>query len=279
MKRILTIQDISCVGQCSLTVAQPILSCCQMEACVLPSAILSTHTGGFKGFTFRDLTSDMLPISAHWKKEGITFDGIYTGYLGSIEQIGIIEQIILKFKQKDTMIFIDPAMADDGKLYSLFDDAFVNRMKEYIRFADVIVPNSTEACFLLGREWKPNFTKEECIDMVKELSKFGASIVCLTGITYEENKIGVMAYEQKTNKITTYFGEKIPKMFHGTGDVFASSFFGCLMNQIPLAKSLEITVEFILTALRKTLPDESHWYGVHFEEALPQLILDIQKNK
>ena len=157
-KRILTIQDISCVGQCSLTVALPILSACGVETCVLPSAVLSTHTAGFSGYTFRDLTEDMPAIKDHWVKEGIAFDGVYTGYLGSTKQIDYVKEIIAA-TAKDGVAIIDPAMADNGKLYPGFDAAFVEEMKKLCATADYLLPNLTEACLLTDTEYTPTTTK------------------------------------------------------------------------------------------------------------------------
>ena len=152
-KKILTIQDISCVGQCSLTVALPILSACGLEACILPSAVLSTHTAGFSGFTFRDLTDDMPAIQAHWQKENIKFKAIYTGYLGSIKQIGYVKNILETMGDDDCVRIVDPAMADNGKLYSIFDMDYVEAMKPLCGIADILVPNITEAAFLTGCEY------------------------------------------------------------------------------------------------------------------------------
>ena len=144
MKRIVTIQDISCVGKCSLTVALPIISAMGIETAVIPTAVLSTHTA-FKNFTYRDLTGDLPKIAKHWKQEKFNFDGIYTGYLGSIEQIDILKEFFKQFKTPNNFIFIDPVMADNGKLYAGFDEKFVREMKELCKMADIIVPNLTEA--------------------------------------------------------------------------------------------------------------------------------------
>ena len=152
-KKILTIQDISCVGQCSLTVALPILSACGMETCILPSAILSTHTAGFQDFTFRDLTDDMPNIQKHWQKENIKFSAIYTGYLGSTKQIGYVKDILSTMGTSDCVRVVDPAMADNGKLYPAFDGEYVEAMKELCGSADILLPNITEACFLADMEY------------------------------------------------------------------------------------------------------------------------------
>ena len=153
-KKILTIQDISCVGQCSLTVALPILSACGLETCILPSAVLSTHTAGFSGFTFRDLTDDMPKIQEHWQKENIKFKAIYTGYLGSVKQVGYVRNILDTMGTDDCIRIVDPAMADNGKLYSIFNDEYVKAMRELCASADILIPNITEAAFLAEVEYR-----------------------------------------------------------------------------------------------------------------------------
>jgi pyridoxine kinase len=169
-KKILTIQDISCVGQCSLTVALPILSACGMETCILPSAVLSTHTAGFTDFTVRDLTEDIPAIAAHWRKENISFDAIYTGYLGSLTQIDYVREIFVTLKKEGGTIIVDPAMGDNGKLYPAFDLEYVNGMKNLVAVADVVVPNLTEACFLTGIEYKTEYDEEYILTVVKALA-------------------------------------------------------------------------------------------------------------
>ena len=153
MKRVVSIQDISCLGKCSLTVALPIISAMGVETCVVPTAVLSTHTGGFSGFTFHDLTQEVAPIADHWAKEGISFDAIYTGYLGSFEQIHLVSQFFDRFGGQDTLIYVDPAMADNGVLYTGFTPEFAKEMGKLCGKADVIVPNLTEASFMLGVDY------------------------------------------------------------------------------------------------------------------------------
>ena len=222
MKKILTIQDISCYGQCSLTVALPILSSLGIETCVLPTAILSTHTGGFKNFTCLDLTEEMLKIEKHWLSENITFDGIYTGYMASAHQIDYVKNIICDFREQAKIILVDPVMADNGKLYPAFDLAFVEKMKELCGVAGVIVPNLTEACFLLGKPYMTSYTKKDIEQSLVELSNLGPSTVLITGIKFEEGELGVAVYEKKDNSFSYYFQKEIPQSFHGTGDIYAS---------------------------------------------------------
>ena len=222
MKRIVTIQDISCVGKCSLTVALPIISAMGIETAVIPTAVLSTHTA-FKNFTYRDLTGDLPKIAKHWKQEKFNFDGIYTGYLGSIEQIDMLKEFFKQFKTPDNFIFIDPVMADNGKLYAGFDAKFVKEMKKLCKMADIIVPNLTEASYMLEKEYKEIYSEQEIKDILIELSNLGPKYVVLTGVSFKDNKLGVMSYNKETNEFFTYFNEKIPTKYHGTGDIFAST--------------------------------------------------------
>lgn len=280
MKKILTIQDISCVGQCSLTVAMPIISAMGIETCILPSAILSTHTYNFKNYTFRDLTEDLPDIKNHWKSENISFDGIYTGYIGSTKQIGYIKDIIDTFKKEKDIVCVDPAMADHGKLYPGFDLEFVKEMVTLCQKADIIVPNITEACFLLNRPYLESYTKSDIEALLNDLANLGIPQVVLTGVKFKDNELGVASFTKATGEINYYFREEVPYSFHGTGDIYASCFFGALMNDFNLQESMKIAVDFTVDAILKTVEDRNeHWYGVHFESVIPNLIQAISKNK
>ena len=171
--KLLTIQDISCVGQCSLTVALPILSACGLETGVLPSAVLSTHTAGFTGYTFRDLTDDMPAIKDHWVKEDIRFSAIYTGYLGSTKQVAIVADIMDTTGDENCVKVVDPAMADNGKLYPGFDEPYVEAMKGLCAKADFVVPNITESCFLTGIEYKTSYDKAYIDAHIEALTAMG----------------------------------------------------------------------------------------------------------
>lgn len=269
-KKILTIQDISCVGQCSLTVALPILSACGMETCILPSAVLSTHTAGFKGFTFRDLTDDMPTIKAHWQKENIKFEAVYTGYLGSTKQIGYVKDIIADLTTENALTIVDPAMADNGKLYPAFDDEYVEAMKKLAFSADIILPNITEACFLTGCEFKETYDESYINGLVNALIDAGAKTIILTGVSYSSDKTGVVVVK---NKIQQYYEhKKIAKGCHGTGDVYASAFVGALLNGKDDFSSAKIAADYTVLCIENTQNDSSHWYGVKFETAIPQLM-------
>ena len=278
MKRIVTIQDISCVGKCSLTVALPIISAMGIETAVIPTAVLSTHTA-FKNFTYRDLTGDLPKIAKHWKQEKFDFDGIYTGYLGSIEQIDMLKEFFKQFKTSENFIFIDPVMADNGKLYAGFDEKFVKEMKELCKMADIIVPNLTEASYMLEKEYKENYSEQEIKDMLIELSFLGPKYVVLTGVSFNENKLGVMSYNKETNKFFTYFKEKVPAKYHGTGDIFASTLVGAITNNNTLEEGLKVAVDYVWETINDTYKtNKKDVYGVNFETKIPYLIDRIKKN-
>ena len=272
MKRIVTIQDISCVGKCSLTVALPIISAMGIETAVIPTAVLSTHTA-FKNFTYRDLTGDLPKIAKHWKQEKFNFDGIYTGYLGSIEQIDILKEVFKQFKIPDNFIFIDPVMADNGKLYAGFDANFVKEMKKLCKMADIIVPNLTEASYMLEKEYKEIYSEQEIKDILIELSNLGPKYVVLTGVSFKDNKLGVMSYNKETNEFFTYFKEKIPAKYHGTGDIFASTLVGAITNNNTLEEGLKIAVDYVWETINDTYKtNKKDAYGVNFETKIPYLI-------
>ena len=275
MKRLVTIQDISCVGKCSLTVALPIISAMGVETAVVPTAVLSTHTM-FKNFTFRDLSTDIPLIQKHWKEEKIKFDAVYTGYLGSIEQIDMLKNFFKEFKTENNFIFIDPVMGDNGKLYTGFNQEFADEMAKLCSLADIIVPNLTEASYMLHKEYKENYTEEEIKNLLIELSKLGPNKVILTGVSFKENELGVMSYDKRTNKFFTYFREKIDVKYHGTGDIFASTLVGALVNKKTLGEALKIAVDYVWETINDTyIEKKEDAYGVNFENKIPYLIKRI----
>lgn len=272
-KRILTIQDISCVGQCSITVALPILSACGVETSILPTAVLSTHTGGFKNFTFRDLCEDIPGIIKHWKSENIMFDAIYTGYLGNCDDVNYVKEIAENLLAEDSKLIVDPAMGDNGKLYYGFNEKYVEAMRSLCEKADLILPNITEACFLLGISYPENVTVE-IVDAIKcDLhKKFGADVV-LTGVGFATGETGVSVL-CGGNKYH-YNHMRIGQSFHGTGDIYASAFVGALMKNKSVLASAQIAADYVVKCIENTLDDKSHWYGVKFETALSSLIETI----
>ena len=269
-KKILTIQDISCVGQCSLTVALPILSACGLETCILPSAVLSTHTAGFSGFTFRDLTDDMPAIKEHWQKENIKFKAIYTGYLGSIKQVGYVRDILKTMGTDDCVRVVDPAMADNGQLYSIFNDEYVDAMRVLCSEADILVPNITEACFLTGEKYTEVYDESYIRTLVEKLVALGAKTVVLTGVSYRPEKTGVVVYEN--GEMSYYRHDKISKGSHGTGDIYASAFVGALMNDKNVYEAAKIAADYTVKCIINTQGDADHWYGAKFEPVLRDLI-------
>ncbi len=271
--RVLTIQDISCVGQCSLTVALPILSACGAEACVLPSAVLSTHTAGFSGFTVRDLTDDIPGIKAHWCKEGITFDAIYTGYLGSTRQIEYVKDIFADTAAESCIKIVDPAMADNGKLYPAFDLAYAQAMKGLCAHADYIIPNITEACFLTGTEYKTDYDYDYVDTLLDSLLTLGCPNVILTGVSYEAGRTGVVVYRQ--GNYTYYEHEKLPNSCHGTGDIYASAFTGALLRGKSAFDAARIAADYTVECIQFTATLDNHWYGAAFEPVLPELIRSL----
>ena len=271
MKRIVTIQDISCVGKCSLTVALPIISAEGVEAAIIPTAVLSTHTM-FKNFTCKDLDDQILPIAEHWKNEGITFDAFYTGYLASAEQIGKVKKLIGDLKTDGNLVIIDPAMADNGKLYPAFDADFPKEMAKLAAVADIVLPNITEACYLTDTPFREEYDESFAKDIMKKLAAQGAKKVVLTGAAFD-GKYGVMLYDSDTDEFYMYEQEKLDAAFHGTGDIFSSSFTGALVRGFAIEKAIEIAADYTAECIRitKNTPD-SNWYGVDFERAIPYLV-------
>ncbi|MBE6794497.1 MAG: pyridoxamine kinase [Ruminococcaceae bacterium] len=269
-KRILTIQDISCVGQCSLTVALPVISACGVECSVLPSAVLSTHTAGFSGYTFRDLTEDMPAINDHWTKENIKFDAIYTGYLGSTKQIDYVKAIMSSALKEGAKAIVDPAMADGGKLYPGFDMEFVEAMKGLCASADYIIPNLTEACLLTDTEYKESYDKEYIDTIISKLVDLGCKNVIFTGVSYREGYTGVVVMENGSESY--YEHELLPNSCHGTGDIYASAFVGALTRGKSAFDSARIAADYCLECIKESAKDKDHWYGARFEPVLGKLI-------
>lgn len=268
MKRILTIQDISCVGKCSLTVALPIISAAGVECAVLPTAVLSNHTA-FPSFTFCDLTDELDTIREKFKELSFDFSAIYTGYLGSQRQLDIVRSYFEGFASPDCLKVVDPVMADHGKLYYGFTEEFADGMCDLCRTADIILPNLSEAAFMLHKPYLESYTEQDIRALLRELCALGPRYAALTGISFDEGTIGVYAYDKVTNTYHYYKNEKLPTSFHGTGDIYASLFLGALMRGKTVFESLDIAVDFTLLSMKKTLADPSYrTYGVNFEEIL-----------
>ena len=269
-KRILTIQDISCVGQCSLTVALPILSAAGLETAILPSAVLSNHTGGFSGWTFTDLTEDMPVIRERWEQEKLGFAAVYTGYLGSAKQIDYVKDIVKSRLTEGGRFIVDPAMADNGKLYAGFDSDFVEAMKRLVFSADIILPNVTEAALLTDTEYKESYDSSYTDELTDKLLKNGAKTIVFTGISYKPETTGVLIVENGNKRY--YEHRKIAGGCHGTGDVYASAFVGALENGFAAFDAAKIAADYTVECIEITQDDPSHWYGVKFEAAIPSYI-------
>lgn len=280
-KKVLAINDISCVGRCSLTVALPIISSVGLECSILPTAILSTHTGGFSGYTFLDFTDEMKKVSNHWLSLNRKFDAIYTGFLGSSEQVEVVKEIVKTFKDNN-IIIVDPAMADNGELYKLFDNNFPNEMKKLCLAGDVILPNITEACLLTGIEYKQNNHTDEYIEkLIKGLVNEGMKNIVLTGVSKNEGKIGAVSYEYETGKTFYYEKDLIDGYYHGTGDVFGSVFTSCFIQGKSLEESMKISVDITVESIKETIKYDNidMKYGVCFEEVIPLLIEKVNNIK
>ena len=272
MKRVLTIQDISCLGKCSLTIALPVISALGVETVILPTAVLSTHTM-FKNFTCKDLSDQIEPIASHWKSEDVHFDAIYTGYLGTVEQIDQVKEIFRTFRSKETLIFVDPVMADNGKLYPAFDMNYAQKNATLCAEADIIVPNITEAAFMTGMEYREEYDAHYIKDMLLKLNDLGPQISVLTGVSLEKGKTGVMAYERKTGEFFTYQNTRIDASYHGTGDLFSSTCVGEIQKGKDWRDALRIAANYTAHTIDVTIKNpEKPWYGVDFEATIPELI-------
>jgi len=278
MKRVASIQDISCIGKCSLTVALPIISATGIETAIVPTAVLSTHTQ-FKGFTFRDLTDDMEPIREHWAKEGFRFDALYTGYLGSLRQIGIVKDYFKTFGTGSTIKIVDPAMADNGNLYVGFDKAFALEMASLCRESDIALPNISEAAFMLGLDYPGEEAPEDVTrELLKKLADAGIKFPVITGVTLKDGSFGFLGYDSAKDEFISYGTEKVPYRSHGTGDVYASAFTGALVNGKSIYDALVIAADYTTACIRNTYNDPDRVdYAVNFELEIPYLLKLIGK--
>lgn len=272
MKRVLTVQDISCLGKCSLTIALPVISALGAEAVILPTAVLSTHTM-FKNFTCKDLSDQIEPITAHWKSEGVKFDAIYTGYLGTIGQIDQMKRLFRDFRGEDTLVFVDPVMADNGKLYPAFDMDYVKKNAELCAGADIVVPNITEASLMTGMDYREEYGVDYIKELLRRMDALGARINVITGVSLEKGKTGVMGYDRASGEYYVYQNDRVDAAYHGTGDLFSSACVGELMKGRDWRDAMRIAADYTARTIEVTLgsPDKP-WYGVDFETTLPELI-------
>ena len=277
-KRVAAIHDLSGFGKCSLTVALPILSAAGIETSALPTAILSTHTGGLSGYTYRDLTEDMRPVMKHWKSLDIKFDAIYTGFLGSFEQLDIVKEFFDAFRQEDNLILVDPVMGDNGELYTVFTREFAAGMRMLCQKADIIVPNLTEAALLLDEPYHPGpYTHAYIESLLRKLGALGPQKVVLTGVYFKEDELGAATYDRTTDTIDYVFTQKIPGYYHGTGDVFASALLSALLNDFSLIDAAAIAVHFTTDSIRRTYKAKTDYrFGVNFEQSFPDFLKELK---
>lgn len=277
-KRVAAIHDLSGFGKCSLTVALPILSAAGLETSALPTAVLSTHTGGISGYTYRDLTEDMLPFMRHWKDLDIRFDAIYSGFLGSFEQLEIVKDFFSLFKRNDNLILVDPVMADNGELYKIFTPEFARGMRSLCEKADIIVPNLTEAALLLDEPYHAGpYTKAYIESVLRQLSHLGPSQIVLTGVYFDENELGAATYDARRDRTEYILSDRIPGYYHGTGDVFASALLSGLLNNFNLERSAEIAVRFTTESILRTFKAQTDYrFGVNFEQSIPDLLKELK---
>lgn len=277
MKRIVTLQDISCVGRCSITVALPVISAMGVECGILPTAVLSTHTM-FHTFTCKDLSDQIMPIADAWEQEKITFDAIYTGYLASAEQCAQVCDFFDRFNTHDNLILVDPAMADNGLLYPAFDGSFPAEMAKVCAKADVILPNITEACLLTGMPYKTTYDEAYIRELLEKLLALGCKTAVLTGVSFEEGKLGVV-YLDQNGRFFSYFTRHCPQSYHGTGDLYSSTVLGGLMRGLSLGSALSLAADFVVTCIEATSSAENaRWYAVEFESQIPKLCAMLEEH-
>jgi pyridoxine kinase len=277
LRRVAAIHDISCFGKCSLTVALPIISAAGVECSVIPTAVLSTHTGGFTGFTYRDLTEDVEPVAEHWRSLNLRFDAIYTGFLGSFEQIDIVRRVFDMLSRENTLIAVDPVMADNGVLYKIFPDTFPAGMRSLCEKASLIMPNLTEATLMLGEKYREApYTPEYIEGLLNRLAGIHGGDVVLTGVDYGDGKLGAAA-RTRDGSVSYAFAEKIEGYYHGTGDVFGSALVAALMRGSDLAAAIRVAVDFTVASIARTKirlateDDADIRFGVDFETGLAEL--------
>ncbi|MDR1646004.1 MAG: pyridoxamine kinase [Tannerellaceae bacterium] len=277
LKRVAAIHDLSGFGKCSLTVALPILSAAGIEASALPTAILSTHTGGIDGYTYLDTTSEMRPFTRHWQSLGLHFDAIYSGFLGSFEQLDIVGEFFDAFRREDNLILVDPVMADNGELYKIFTPAFAAGMRSLCERAGIIVPNITEATLLLGESYHPGpYEKPYIQGLLHRLSLLGPRQIVLTGVYFDDAQLGVATFDSQSGETAYNLAARIPGYYHGTGDVYASALLAGLMNGFSLHESAGIAVRYTAGSIQRTYEAGSDIrFGVNFEQGFPALLHDL----
>lgn len=278
VKRVAAIHDLSGFGRISLAVVIPILSTMGLQVCSLPTAILSTPTGGFKNYKFIDLTEHMEEYIKHWKELSLKFEGIYTGFLGSSRQIDIISKFIKGFSKEGTLVVIDPVMGDEGKLYGTMDEEMVQKMRKYIGLAHIITPNFTEAARLLNKPYQLEITEKEIKDWLVNLAQMGPQIVIISSVP-ESNlskNTSVIAYNKEDGRFWKVKCEYIPAYYPGAGDIFTSVITGSILQGDSLPIALDRGVQFITAGIRASYgysyPQRE---GIVLEKVLPNLNMPV----
>lgn len=272
--RAAVVQDLSGFGRCSLTIAMPVLSAMGVQCCPVLTAYLSTHTGGFTDNTFLDLTDQMAPVTAHWQREGVTFDGIYTGFMGSRQQISLTAELIRTFRRENQVVVVDPVMGDHGKPYRTYTPEMCQTMAELAALADIITPNRTEAAILLGVDYEALRLDSEadCRRWAERLSRNGQRSVVLTGVTQGE-RLGAVCFDRLTGQTFFAMADRVDTQFHGTGDLYASVLTGALLRGEDLREAALLAAEFTSrcvahTAAQPSIPERE---GVDLEPLLWRL--------
>lgn len=275
-KRAALINDISCLGRCSMTAAIPIISACGIESVPLPTGIFSAHTE-FEGFVKTDLTDKISEITDHWKSLGIRFDCIYSGYLASRKQAESVKRFLLDFKKSDTLYIADPVMGDNGVFYKGIDDSFVSEMRFLCSLADIIVPNVTEACMLTGTELREQYDMDFIKELLISLRNLGSARIVITGVELGDGQIGCAVYDSLTGKANMFFTPKTEGRFPGTGDVFAAALTAAVMNGKAFADAVQIAMGFTCRCVEATLEAETdRKYGLCFEPQIKNLIKSVE---
>lgn len=278
MKRILTIQDISCFGKCSITIALPVLSAMGVETVILPTALLSTHTL-FPDYIKMDLGDQLVPMAQQWKKNNVTFDAIYTGYLGNIGEIDDVIRIIDMFRTEETLVFTDPVMGDNGRLYRGFDESYAGRNRDLCALADIVVPNITEACLMTGNEYREDYDEAYIAGLCEELCDMGPRTAVITGASLSEGKTGVYGMNAADKSTFCYQNDKVRASYHGTGDLFASVAVGSMVNGLSVYDAMKVAADHTAETIVTTMENPGNpWYGVDFETTIPSLIKKLIDN-
>ena len=279
LKRMAAIHEISGLGKCSLTVALPVVSATGVECCCIPTALLSTHTGGFTGWSFRDLSEEMLPVARQWRELGVHFDSVYSGYLASPEQGRLLEKTLDLIAGEDTLIIVDPAMADNGKHYANLGDSMTESFRKLMARADIVTPNLTEACFLTDTAYRPGICELGFVlELLDKISELGPGTAAVTGVSLEPGKLGIVAKNFENGKVSVVMNDAMEGTFHGSGDVFASSFAALLTRGAELETALQLAENFVADCIRRTEKRGTpRHYGLDFEGALPEYIRSIEK--